>query len=67
MDQSPELVSRAEIHHKQEVGGAAEELTEIQVYFLQKVGGRVGKCHGYDGYIRVKKLGSWGKKFGRPK
>ena len=29
--------------------------------------GRVGKCHGYDGYIRVKKLGSWGKKFGRPK
>ena len=29
--------------------------------------GRVGKCHGYDGYIRVKKLASWGKKFGRPK
>ena len=28
---------------------------------------RVGKCHGYDGYIRVKKLPSWGKKFGRPK
>ena len=28
---------------------------------------RDGKCHGYDGYIRVKKLGSWGKKFGRPK
>ena len=28
---------------------------------------RVGKCHGYDGYIRVKKLASWGKKFGRPK
>ena len=28
---------------------------------------RVGKCHGYDGYIRVKKLGSWGKNFGRPK
>ena len=26
---------------------------------------RVGKCHGYDGYIRVKKLASWGKKFGR--
>ena len=29
--------------------------------------GRVGKCHGYDGYIRVKKLASWGKKFGRLK
>ena len=28
---------------------------------------RVGKCHGYDGYIRVKKLASLGKKFGRPK
>ena len=28
---------------------------------------RVGKCHGYDGYIRVKKFGSWGKKFGRSK
>ena len=28
---------------------------------------RVGKCHGYDGYIRVKRLASWGKKFGRPK
>ena len=28
---------------------------------------RVGKCHGYDGYIPVKKLASWGKKFGRPK
>ena len=28
---------------------------------------RAGKCHGYDGYIRVKELGSWGKKFGRPK
>ena len=23
---------------------------------------RVGKCHGYDGYIRVKKLASWSKK-----
>ena len=29
--------------------------------------GRVGKCHGYDGYIRVKKLASLGKKFGTPK
>ena len=46
MDQSPELVSRAEIHHKQEVGGAAEELTEIQVYFLQKVGGAAEKYEG---------------------
>ena len=26
--------------------------------------GRVAKCHGY---IRVKRLASWGKKFGRPK
>ena len=26
---------------------------------------RVAKCHGYDGYIRVKVFGSWGKKFGR--
>ena len=32
-----------------------------------KVKHRVGKCHGYDGYIRVKKMGSWGKKFRRPK
>ena len=24
-------------------------------------GGRVAKCHGYDGYIRVKILASWGK------
>ena len=27
--------------------------------------GRVAKCHGYSGYIRVKKLESWGKKSGR--
>ena len=27
--------------------------------------GRVAKCHGYGGYIRVKKLEGWGKKFGR--
>ena len=26
---------------------------------------RVGKCHGYGGYIRVKKLEGWGKKSGR--
>ena len=38
---------------------AKEENNKIKV--------RVGKCHGYDGYIRVKKLASWGKKFGRPK
>ena len=25
------------------------------------------KYHGYDGYIRVKNLASWGKKFGRAK
>ena len=26
---------------------------------------RVAKCHGYDGYIRVKIFAGWGKKFGR--
>ena len=26
---------------------------------------RVAKCHGYGGYIRVKKFEGWGKKFGR--
>ena len=26
---------------------------------------RVAKCHGYDGYICVKKLEGWGKKSGR--
>ena len=25
---------------------------------------RVAKCHGYDGYIRVKILAGWGKSFG---
>ena len=29
------------------------------------VEGRVAKCHGYGGYIRVKKLEGWGKKSGR--
>ena len=28
-------------------------------------GGRVAKCHGYGGYIRVKKFEGWGKKSGR--
>ena len=28
---------------------------------------RVGKCHGYDGYIRVKRMASSDKKFGRTK
>ena len=28
---------------------------------------RVAKCHGYDGYIRVKELANWGKKLGRNK
>ena len=28
---------------------------------------RVAKCHGYDGYTRVKKLASWGKNIGRVK
>ena len=26
--------------------------------------GRVAKCHGYDGLIRVKMFAGWGKKFG---
>ena len=26
---------------------------------------RVAKCHGYGGYIHVKKLDGWGKKSGR--
>ena len=26
---------------------------------------RVAKCHGYGGYIRVKKMEGWGKKSGR--
>ena len=38
MDQSPELASRAEIHHKQEVGGAAEELEEKISIFVAKSG-----------------------------
>ena len=29
--------------------------------------GRVAKCHGYDGYIRVNKLARSGKIFGRTK
>ena len=34
--------------------------------FLEKVQtARVAKCHGYGGYIRVKKLEGWGKKSGR--
>ena len=45
MDQSPELVSRAEIHHKQEVGRAAEELKE-NILLLQKVGGSAEKYEG---------------------
>ena len=26
---------------------------------------RVAKCHGYDGYIRVKILAGWGKSLGK--
>ena len=33
-------------------------------YFLC-IWDRVAKCHGYGGYIRVKKLEGLGKKFGR--
>ena len=29
------------------------------------VRGRVAKCHGYDGYIRVKIFAGWGKKSGK--
>ena len=37
-----------------------------RVEALQYVGAaRVAKCHGYDGFIRVKKLASWSKKFGK--
>ena len=32
---------------------------------LQLLIGRVAKCHGYDGYIRVKNCVGWTKKFGR--
>ena len=28
-------------------------------------GRRLAKCHGYDGYIRVKIFAGWAKKFGR--
>ena len=33
------------------------------IYYLHQ--NRVAKCHGYGGYIRVKKLEGWGKKSGR--
>ena len=32
---------------------------------LSDIIGRVVKCHGYGGYIRVKKLEGWGKNSGR--
>ena len=31
---------------------------------LMQIIHRVAKCHGYDGYIRVKILAGWGKSFG---
>ena len=40
---------------------------DVQLCIILYVNIRVGKCHGYDGYIRVKKLASWGKKVGRLK
>ena len=48
-----------------------ENSRNARLLFYQVVCGaaetRAGKCHGSDGYIRVKKLASWGKKFGRLK
>ena len=38
-----------------------------KLYFFCRYPTIDGKCHGYDRYIREKKLASWGKKFGRPK
>ena len=31
---------------------------------MNEIGNRVAKCHGYDGYIRVKILAGWGKSLG---
>ena len=39
----------------------------VKVVASQVVIDRDGKCHGYDGYIRVKKLASSGKNLGRTK
>ena len=36
-------------------------------FFCVSVYSIVGKCHGFDRYIRVKKLASLGKKLGRTK
>ena len=33
-------------------------------YFKKEEKNRVAKCHGYDGYIRVKILAGWGKSLG---
>ena len=51
--------------HSESNGTAGHLITESQRHRDTKT--RVGKCHGYDGYIRVKKLASSGKKFGKTK
>ena len=46
----------------------SEEKFTVQlasVAIRKLVSNRVAKCHGYGGYIRVKKLEVWGKKFER--
>ena len=54
-----------------EVLQTASKTSDILSKLIRKVLGfdqpRDGKCHGYDGYIRVKKLASSGKNLGRTK
>ena len=40
-----------------------EEIVFLSLYSFMTY--RVAKCHGYDGYIRVKIFAGWGKKSGR--
>ena len=42
------------------IGGQWESLAANR----RRLEKRVAKCHGYDGYIRVKILASWGKSLG---
>ena len=45
----------------------AESMNEIEQDLWEYIAtATVAKCHGYDGYIRVKKMfAGWGEKFGR--
>ena len=45
-------------------GGKGGGRLELKNEILKKRTIRVGKCHGYDRYIRVKILAGCGKKFG---